>query len=87
MLNEFDIIRDVSSRLTKEGIPYMMSRSPEERFMMGIRSFDAAREMVLASLPKNLSKEELGRRLFERVYGAPLADFVKGSSLPDEDCP
>jgi hypothetical protein len=49
----------------------LMARSPEERFLMGIRMFDAARDMVLASLPKDLSADELKRRLFERIYGEP----------------
>ena len=54
----------------------LMARSGEERFMMGVRSFDAARAIVLASLPKDLPQEELKRRLFERIYGAPMEDFV-----------
>jgi len=55
-----------------------MGCSGEERFMMGIRSFDAARDIVLASLPKDLPEDELNRRLFERIYGAPIKDFVSG---------
>lgn len=46
----------------------IMSRSGEERFVMGSRMFDAARAMILASLPEGLSDEELRRRLFARVY-------------------
>ena len=49
----------------------LMARSPEERFAMGSAMFDAAREMVLASLPRNLPPLELRRRVFERVYGEP----------------
>jgi hypothetical protein len=49
----------------------LMERTPQERFLMGIRMFDAARRMVLASLPRNLPEPELRRRLFERVYGQP----------------
>jgi hypothetical protein len=47
----------------------LMARAPEERFAMGAATFDAAREMVLASLPKDLPPLELRRRLFQRVYG------------------
>lgn len=55
----------------------IMSRSPEERFMMGVRSFEAAREIVLASLPPDLPPRELKRRLYQRIYGEPLpADFA-----------
>ncbi|MBI5775506.1 MAG: hypothetical protein HZA89_17435 [Verrucomicrobia bacterium] len=47
----------------------LMARSGAERFVMGARMFDAAREMILASLPGDLPPDELKRRLFERIYG------------------
>jgi len=50
----------------------LMARSGEERFLMGVRMFDAARTMTLASLPVGLSAEELKRQLFQRLYGQPL---------------
>lgn len=50
----------------------IMRRSGEERFIMGALMFDAARELVIASLPTNLPPAEFERRLFERVYGFPL---------------
>jgi hypothetical protein len=50
----------------------LMARSGEERFLMGVRMFDAAREMALASLPAGLAPEELKRRLFQRLYGQPM---------------
>ncbi len=50
----------------------LMARSGEERFLMGVRMFNAAREMVLASLPAGLPPEELKRRLFHRLYGEVL---------------
>lgn len=52
----------------------LMSRSGAERFLMGIAMFDAARCMVLASLPKDLSPTELGRLLYARIYGTELPD-------------
>jgi hypothetical protein len=47
----------------------MMARSGSERFVMGARMFDAARAVVLASLPAGLSPDELKRQLFQRLYG------------------
>jgi hypothetical protein len=47
----------------------LMARTGAERFVMGALMFDAARTVVLASLPPNLSPTELKRRLFERLYG------------------
>lgn len=50
----------------------IMARSGEERFMMGVNSFEAARAIVLASLPEGLSPIELKRQLYQRIYGEPL---------------
>jgi hypothetical protein len=49
----------------------LMARSGAERFVMGARMFDAARAMVLASLPTGLAPEDLKRQLFQRLYGRP----------------
>lgn len=54
----------------------MMARSGAERFIMGALMFDAARKIVLASLPKDLPEEELKRQLFERIYGEPLEHYL-----------
>jgi hypothetical protein len=54
----------------------MMARSGAERLIMGSSMFDAARRVVLASLPKDLPEAELKRRLFERIYGEPLEHFL-----------
>jgi hypothetical protein len=50
----------------------LMQRTGAERFRMGVDMFEAARRMVLASLPPGLSEAELKGRLFERIYGFPL---------------
>ncbi len=50
----------------------IMARPAEERFVMGTQMFDAAMEMLKASLPGGLSKTEQRRELFKRLYGAEL---------------
>lgn len=50
----------------------LMALSGAERFRMGSGMFDAARRMVLASLPGDLPEAELKRRLYERIYGESL---------------
>jgi hypothetical protein len=50
----------------------IMERSGEERFIMGALMFDSAREMVKASLPRDLSETEQRRLLFKRIYGKDL---------------
>ncbi len=60
----------------------VMQLSGGERLVRAAMLFDAARAMVLASLPKDLSQAELRRRLYERMYGEPLpADF----KMPNDD--
>ena len=56
-------------RMVREKI---MALSGEERFIIGALMFESAREMVKASLPKDLSETERKRRLFKRVYGKDL---------------
>lgn len=56
----------------------LMSLSGEERMLRGALMFEAAKEMALASFPKNLDSRELRSRLYERIYGEPLPrDFFE----------
>jgi hypothetical protein len=52
----------------------LMRLSGEERMEMGSSMFDAAREMILASLPHDLTDPERKRALYERTYGEPLPE-------------
>ena len=70
---------DTEPQVARKFYDMIMSRSGEERFMMGIRSFEAARTIVLASLPAGLSDAERKRILFERIYGAPVEEFIHRS--------
>ncbi|HEX3232504.1 MAG TPA: hypothetical protein VHQ95_26225 [Pyrinomonadaceae bacterium] len=76
---------DTEPEVERKFYVMIMSRSGEERFMMGIRSFEAARTIVRASLPKDLSEHELKRKLFERIYGAPVEEFVAGANETSEE--
>ena len=60
-------MNDTSPEIAELVRQKLMTRSGEERFLMGVRMFDAARAMVLASLPAGLSAEEITRPLFQRL--------------------
>jgi hypothetical protein len=62
-------MNDTSPEIAKLVRQKLMARSGSERFVMGAQMFDAARAVVLASLPAGLSPDELKRRLFNRIYG------------------
>lgn len=56
----------------------LMAKTPEERFLMGIRMCEMARATVLASLPANLSPVDRKVAILRRYYehdlpGAELA--------------
>ncbi len=55
----------------------LMSKSNEERFIMGSRMFDAARKMIIASFPPDISELELRQRLFLRIYGDDFDDKTR----------
>ena len=50
----------------------IMALSGSEHFLMGVRMCEAARRMVLASFPPDLTGTERKRRLFERYHNQPL---------------
>jgi hypothetical protein len=72
-------MNDTPIEVKKKVREMMMQRTGEERFIMGALMFDAARAMVIASLPKDLPPDEFKRRLFERLYGVTLESVVKAS--------
>lgn len=63
---------DTSPEITAMVRHRLMALSGAERFRMGAEMFEAARRMVLASLPTDLSETELKQQLFERIYGSAL---------------
>lgn len=63
-------------RMVREKI---MARSPEERFIMGAQMFDAAMEMMRASLSPDLPETERKRIIFQRLYGDSKIHNIFGS--------
>ena len=61
-------MKDTSIEMQKIYHDLLMSKTGEERFLMGISMFQTAREFVLASFPKNLSKKQKKKLLLERFY-------------------
>ena len=72
-------MNDTSPAIEQKMREMIMARSGEERFIMGALMFDAARDIILASLPKDLPEAELRSRLFERIYGVPINHFTRAS--------
>jgi hypothetical protein len=64
-------MNDTSPEIAELVRQKLMARSGAERFVMGAHMFDAARAMVVASLPQDLAPEELKRQIFQRLYSQP----------------
>ena len=62
-------MNDTSPAITALFREQLMKRSPEERFVMGARMFESAREIALASFPQDLSAAERLYNIFIRYYG------------------
>lgn len=62
-------MNDTSAAITALVHSRLMAKSGAERFLMGVRMHEAARRMVLASFPPDISDSERRRLLRERFYG------------------
>ena len=65
-------MRDTPPEVNQMVFERTMALSGPERLVMGCDMFDAARAMVVASLPIGLSATERRSLIFERIYGEEL---------------
>ena len=72
-------MNDTSPKIAAMVRQMLLTRTPAERLVMSSQMFEAARAIVLASLPPGLSGTEIRRRLCERLYGdeVDLAAFSR----------
>lgn len=65
-------MNDTAPEIAEEVRMRLLALPGTTRFVMGVEMFEAARAMVLASLPGDISEPERKRMLYERFYGEPL---------------
>lgn len=71
-------MNDTSPEIEKMQIEMMINFSPAKRIALGCEMFMAARELIIASLPKNLSEREFKKQYYQKMYGEPLPeDFFR----------
>jgi hypothetical protein len=66
-----EVLHEYRKLITHEEI---MNLSPQERVIVSCAMFEENRVEIIASLPKDLSPNEMRRQIFERTYGYPLPD-------------
>lgn len=63
------MMNDTDPEIAKLVRQRLLERSGAERIMMGSRMFDAAKTMIVASLPQGLTPLEIKEQLCQRLYG------------------
>ncbi len=72
------MLKDTTREIEEMQNDLWMKRTPQERAQCASAMFAAARNAIIASLPKNLSDREFTEQLYFRTYGKPLpSDFFK----------
>jgi hypothetical protein len=78
-------MQDTSIEMQRFYHDLLMSKTGEERFLMGISLFQIARELVLASFPKYLSEEKKRILLMKRFYGIEIDDVTQSSYFEKDE--
>ena len=82
-------MHDTSPEMERLWRSRIMSRTPEERLIMGLSMYDTARKIVLSSLKDVEDPVEKKKRLFCRFYStdfsekqiAPIIEWIRKKSL------
>ena len=62
-------MKDTSQETQEKIDDIYKNKTGEEKLLIALSMFETARELVISSLPKNLSDRELRKALFLRFYG------------------
>ena len=72
------IMNDTPAEIRRIQFEMMSKLSTNRRIELACEMFQTAREIIIASLPKNLSEKEFKKQLYFRTYGEHLPeDFFK----------
>ena len=71
-------MNDTPAEIRRIQFEMMSKLSTTRRIELACEMFQTAREMIIASLPPNLTKKEFKKQLYFRTYGEHLPeDFFK----------
>ncbi len=81
MQNEMDAPSDTSPEAAREHRSRMERMTPGERVQMASGMYDLAREIILSTLPPDLTEPERNYRLFVRMHGAEFEPLARKAFL------
>lgn len=74
-------MNDTTAEMRRVQFEMMKKLSSKKRIELACEMFQTAREMIITSLPKNLSEKEFKKQLYFRTYGEHLPeDFFKDNN-------
>ena len=71
-------VKDTPPEVNRFYYERIMALSSERRFLMGMSMLATARQIILSTLPKEMTRRERMLALYERLYGTPFP-----GTLPD----
>ncbi len=78
-------MRDTTAEMSRIQFEMMKKLSSNRRIELACEMFQTAREMIIASLPKDLSEKEFKRQLYFRTYGEHLPEDFFKDEKPEND--
>ncbi len=75
------MLKDTTREIEEMQNELWMKRTPQARARFASAMFAAARNVIIESLPKDLSEREFKKQLYRRTYGEHLPeDFFKNEA-------
>ena len=65
-------VKDTPPEVNRFYFERIMALSGERRFLMGMSMLATTRQMILSTLPKDMSHRDRMLALYERLYGHPF---------------
>jgi len=72
---------DTSNSVKNKIDEIYLKKTGEEKLLIALSMFETARELVISSLPNNLSEREFRKALFLRFYGNDFSTNEKEKIL------
>jgi hypothetical protein len=69
-------VKDTAPEINEMVFKRTMALTDSQRFLMGMSMLTTAREMIWASLPRDISEPQRRRMFYQRLYGEELPDAV-----------
>ncbi|MBV6421036.1 MAG: hypothetical protein DAHOPDDO_02305 [Ignavibacteriaceae bacterium] len=70
-------MNDTSPRIEEMINQIYLKKTGEEKILIALKMFETARDIVISSLPNDLSDKELKKELFLRFYGDEFDDVIQ----------